>query len=80
MQNNFLCFLLLKLTVSVFCLTVMPVMLSSVVALCRCAGVAEFRGCSAANGGGGLGAACSWKQHAAGLGQPGHWSSASSGD
>lgn len=62
-----------------FCLIVVPVVLSAVVALCCCAGVAEFRGCSAANGGGGLGAACSWKQHAR-LGQPGHWSSAPSGD
>lgn len=51
-----------------------------VIALCYCAGVAEFRGCSAANGGRGLGASCSWKQHAARVGQPGHWRSASSGE
>lgn len=61
-------------------LYIMPVMLSTLVAFCCCAGVAEFRGCSATNGGGGLSAVCSWKQHAARVGQPGHWSSASSGD
>lgn len=53
---------------------------STVIALCDCAGVAEFRGCSAANGGGGLGAPCSWKEHAARVGEPGHWWSASSGE
>lgn len=45
-----------------------------------CAGVAELRGCSATNGGGGRGTACSWKQHPARVGQPGYWSAASSGE
>lgn len=52
----------------------------TLIALCCCAGLAEFRGCSATNGGGGLDAVCSWKQHAAVVGQPWHWSSASSGE
>lgn len=44
------------------------------------AGVAKFRGCSAANGGRGFSAACSKKQHVASVGQPGNWRSASTGE
>lgn len=43
------------------------------------AGVAKFRGRSAANGGRGFSAACSKKQRVASVGQPGNWRSASTG-
>ena len=42
--------------------------------------MAELRGCSAPNGSGGLGATFIWKKHVARVGQPGNWSSASSGE
>lgn len=44
------------------------------------AGVAKFRGCSPADGGGGCAATCSEKQHVANVGQPGNWRSASTGE
>lgn len=57
----------------------MPIV-PNVICLCCCLGVAEFRGCPAADGGRGLDAACSRKQHATRVGQPWDWRSASSGE
>lgn len=45
-----------------------------------CAGVAEFGRCSPPNGCGGSGATHSWELHGTGVGEPGNWTSASSGE